>query len=420
MKTQSRPHSSRLAAGSFKKYTLLPLVSVLIGAFGSLAEPAGLTMFKNMTTYATSKDFRIAFAFDGKPKESVRFFKESIQIDFADTQAAPPKKVYEINRAGISALSIYQIDPQTVRILIKPADDMERLRKNFSLHKRGDKLIVKIYTYPGLAKETGPVSKTRKTAAVKAERRVSPHDAPKMNSLTKKRPASPARKKAIEELTTSLSGFGRQSPAAASGDKPDDGAAGISVEKGFLDYSEPEAPVLPSFGEAAMKVGGSLAIVLAVVLLIAFGAKRYLSATGSGVGKKRQVKVLSNHYIGVKKSVTLVEIGGEILALGVTNDNISLLARYDNPEKIEKIMLNHRLPDPPAGIFKKLPFIPWVGVKKKPASSDFSKEVENYAQSLEENDSQKKEATKEEMVSNAQSVIASRLRAMESGTGKAE
>ncbi len=192
-------------------------------------------------------------------------------------------------------------------------------------------------------------------------------------------------------------------------------------EKGFfLNYSDPEVPALPSFGKSLVKIGGALAVVLAMVLLLAFTAKKYLSGMETAMGAKKQLKVLSNHFIGVKKSVTLVELAGEVLVLGVTSDNINLLARYDDPEKIERIKFTHRLPDRPMGIFKRLPIFSRASGKRDGKNPAFAKQVEASARAMNEMEDKKaaeRKSAKETLISEAVYSIASRLRALENTTG---
>jgi flagellar protein FliO/FliZ len=195
------------------------------------------------------------------------------------------------------------------------------------------------------------------------------------------------------------------------------GMAGKDFEKElFLDYSEPTVPPLPSFGESIFKVGGALGIVLAMVLFLAFTAKRYLAGAETAMGTKKQVKVLSSHFIGVKKSVTLVEIAGEILVLGVTNDNINLLARYDDPEKIERIKFTQRLPDRPMGIFKRLPILSRMTGSRGRKKTAFAQEMDSRTRAMKERDEKtavERKTAKEELVKKAAGTIASRMRAFE-------
>jgi flagellar biogenesis protein FliO len=49
------------------------------------------------------------------------------------------------------------------------------------------------------------------------------------------------------------------------------------------------------------------------------------------------VNVLGSGFLGPKKNIVLVEVAGEVLVLGMSQDNISLLTNITDPEKIEEI-----------------------------------------------------------------------------------
>ena len=52
--------------------------------------------------------------------------------------------------------------------------------------------------------------------------------------------------------------------------------------------------------------------------------------------------MVSTNYLAPKKNISLVEVGGEILVLGISDQNISLLTRISEPERIEEIKNAHR------------------------------------------------------------------------------
>jgi flagellar protein FliO/FliZ len=49
------------------------------------------------------------------------------------------------------------------------------------------------------------------------------------------------------------------------------------------------------------------------------------------------VNVLGSGFLGPKKNIVLVEVAGEVLVLGMSQNNISLLTNITDPEKIEEI-----------------------------------------------------------------------------------
>ena len=79
----------------------------------------------------------------------------------------------------------------------------------------------------------------------------------------------------------------------------------------------------------------SLGILLAVLIAALYFAKRIFK--GTGIQKKgRMIRVLASTYVGVKKNISLVEVPGAILVLGITNDAINLLAKIEDEEVLKK------------------------------------------------------------------------------------
>jgi len=91
-------------------------------------------------------------------------------------------------------------------------------------------------------------------------------------------------------------------------------------------------PDLISF---ALKMSSALLIVISGLLLVYYFSRRIFKQHTSGSGK-RPINVLATHYIGVKKYISLVEIPGSILVLGITPNNMSLLTKIEGNENLEK------------------------------------------------------------------------------------
>jgi flagellar biosynthetic protein FliO len=147
-------------------------------------------------------------------------------------------------------------------------------------------------------------------------------------------------------------------------------------------------------------------VVLALIFVISFVVKKYMGTMENALGTKKQLKVLSNHFIGVKKNVTIIEVGGEILVLGVSNSNVNLLAHYTDPDKIELIRLAHRLPDKPMGLFKRFGFLEGIGKKKvaQPVNSQFARQAASYADNMKRTLEDRAEEMEDKPVSRAATV----------------
>jgi flagellar protein FliO/FliZ len=99
----------------------------------------------------------------------------------------------------------------------------------------------------------------------------------------------------------------------------------ISFSAGAVLPTVPTAAAEPvrSFGAAGLlQVGFGLAMVLALIFLVGWAARRFgLQQTGSG----RLMKVVSSAMVGQRERVVVVEIGGSWLVLGVAAGQVRAL-----------------------------------------------------------------------------------------------
>lgn len=92
----------------------------------------------------------------------------------------------------------------------------------------------------------------------------------------------------------------------------------------------------PELIPSALKMIAALAAVLGGMFVLVHFARRYLQRT-AGLTLPRLVRVVASQSIGIKKSITLVEVPGCVLVLGVAGDHIQVLTRIDDPETLEQI-----------------------------------------------------------------------------------
>lgn len=124
--------------------------------------------------------------------------------------------------------------------------------------------------------------------------------------------------------------------AEAAGTPPAGGY--LSDELGKLDTGAAAAPVsAPSLLPTLLNVAFSLAFVLGLVLLAYWLLLKWRDRQGLVSGPKAGlIKVLERHYIDQRHSVAVVEVGEEILTLGLA-DEITLLVRTTDPETVERM-----------------------------------------------------------------------------------
>jgi flagellar biosynthetic protein FliO len=125
--------------------------------------------------------------------------------------------------------------------------------------------------------------------------------------------------------------------------KNETGESSGSIKKISFGLHSPEdkqksEPV--SLLSSALRMVTTLSLVLGLIFLLFFGFKKYvLKNTAFGGGKL--VQVLSTNFLAPKKNIALVEVAGEILVLGVSDQNISLLTSIREPDRIEEIKNAH-------------------------------------------------------------------------------
>lgn len=92
----------------------------------------------------------------------------------------------------------------------------------------------------------------------------------------------------------------------------------------------------PELIPSALKMLAALAVVLGALFAAVALARRFFQRSGAASGEPL-VRVVASHPIGLKKAVTLVEIPGAVLVLGVAGERIELLSRIDDPETLGRI-----------------------------------------------------------------------------------
>ena len=92
----------------------------------------------------------------------------------------------------------------------------------------------------------------------------------------------------------------------------------------------------PDLLSTAWQMLTALGIVLGGLLVVFYVLKRFLKRDVSG-SNEQLIRVIANHYVGVKKNIALVEVPGAVLVVGVSNDNISLLTKIEDQVVLDDI-----------------------------------------------------------------------------------
>lgn len=92
----------------------------------------------------------------------------------------------------------------------------------------------------------------------------------------------------------------------------------------------------PELLPAALKMMAALAMVVGGLFVMVHFTRRY-RRPADRTTRQRMVRVVASQAIGVKKTVTLVDVPGCVLVLGVSPDGIRLLSRIEDPETLSRV-----------------------------------------------------------------------------------
>jgi len=93
----------------------------------------------------------------------------------------------------------------------------------------------------------------------------------------------------------------------------------------------------PDLFSTAIKTFSTLFILLAVILFGFYLVKRFWPKGVGLMGGEQWVKVIATTYLAPKKMISLVEVAGEILVLGHTDNQITMLTKVANQQTIHHL-----------------------------------------------------------------------------------
>ena len=358
-------------------------IELLVGIFlfslttlvGASEKWDSLNLLKNVYTSKVGDGFIVRLEFEkpvGDYKEPV-FFDKSVQIDFPLAFIKPAKKYFPADSFSTTKVFAAQFDAETLRIRFLKKDKSDDLRDRFHLARQGRFMIVRL-------DQVGPVFNPNSVTIVKsrehdnddlmtedelavflarASAKIRAQKKKKTLATTKlKRISTPVQIRNTEKVEkvpdnkVTRAGMGvepivdriknaarknskSEKETVTQKSKNDRSSAKRNLGFSLKDSRPIGKPIelVPS----SLKMLSMLALVLGIMFLLFFGFKKYVLKNTMFGGGEKLVNVLGSGFLGPKKNIVLVEVAGEVLVLGMSQDNISLLTNITDPEKIEEI-----------------------------------------------------------------------------------
>ena len=82
--------------------------------------------------------------------------------------------------------------------------------------------------------------------------------------------------------------------------------------------------------ESLVKMVSSLAVVLALMVLIAAAARRWLIPALAGGGPTHAIRVAGSLALGGRRSILVLEVAGRTLVVAATPQQLALLTQFDS------------------------------------------------------------------------------------------
>jgi flagellar biosynthetic protein FliO len=86
-----------------------------------------------------------------------------------------------------------------------------------------------------------------------------------------------------------------------------------------------------------LKMIFALAIVLGLLIAVLYFVKRIMQQTSPAKDNQALINIISSKYLGPKSSILLIEVLDQIIVVGVSNQQMSMLACIDDPGALAKL-----------------------------------------------------------------------------------
>lgn len=140
--------------------------------------------------------------------------------------------------------------------------------------------------------------------------------------------------KTVEENTNKSQT--KPNKTGVSADKNTDTGSNVDGADAFPGYQEPAASTLPNPFYALLRSLASLIFILALIYLSIYGLKVYMNKK-PGFSFSSNIHILESVFLSANKSLHLVEVGGGVLLLGVTEGGMNVLKEISDPASLKTL-----------------------------------------------------------------------------------
>jgi len=257
------------------------------------------------------------------------FSGTSVRIDIPQASVRPKKRFFYTGDSRIPQIVASRLNSKTLRLQFVLGERLPLLNENFQVEDQGRSLVVHLFK-----NEEDILGQFLARAANRIDSQEGQEEVE--NSISNEETTL---SNAVSPLATDGNKNCQLEQGANKSDKTEiSSALPLRIDEGRgLDLDKPLDPVA-----ITVKTFSMFALVLALMFLIFYVFKKYVLKNTIFGGNEKFVRVLGTGFLGPKKNIVLVEVAGEVLVLGISNDNISLLTQIQDKEKIEEIKASRK------------------------------------------------------------------------------
>lgn len=254
----------------------------------------------------------------------VEFINQTVQIDVKDANFSAGKSFKKVSDAQVRSVFTYQSEPGIVRTRVIHHKDIEakKFKNNIEVNAKNNSVFVTIKNPEGMIK----TSQDKDVEALFSDRPPIDLDrelsGPHKNSVRDEDLSSEEEKLLAAAAEMSTDQKGKQNKEKNTEKK--------SAEKGKTIIEE-EIPLTIGTKKVSEEESSpwfrlllSMGVISVVAIALIVGVKKF-SKGHHKVGGSIKVRVVSQHPLGPKKNLTIVNVAGEILLLGVTDHSINMI-----------------------------------------------------------------------------------------------
>lgn len=315
-----------------KSFLLSITVLVLFSGASMAARLSDLSHLKDVKVNSIDNSTAITLEFRGyKREENITYNKDYIQIVFPNTYITPSKLWIDVKDGITKQIFAYQFNSTTVRVRIYTHDNAENLKDRISFIRNNNNMIIR-YSMGMSGKPENSTGQGKGISELQIPS-IDKDDVTIFNTVTpdndtetpqQKEDKNPEPGNIQEDYRKILMSTPAPVTAVSSSEvlSPEE-SPGLTQDNIVPDKKVSSPDLFSSFVKMFAVVG----ILLSILIAGLYAFKKIAQKKNGIKGDGSNIRIITRTYLGPKKSIALIDIGGERIVVGITSNHISPLAK---------------------------------------------------------------------------------------------